>query len=174
MKEIEQLLKNWRESRNIKEFPLTIKDDMISELKEVIEAKDKRDWNNYVEEIADISIFAFNGIGLLNRELVRTRMNATASLNNIEKYINNIDTRYRIQTLNMLNIIITMCEELVTKEKYDFKQVVLEKIKVISSRKQNENQRKYWEIHGASGKWEKQADQSKETLYVGNYGRCKI
>ena len=35
MQQIEQQLKNWRESRNIKTFPLSIKDDMLKEVEEV-------------------------------------------------------------------------------------------------------------------------------------------
>lgn len=174
MKEIEELLKNWRESRNIKDFPTTIKDDMLCEVNEVRQAQGKQDWDNYVEEIADIAIFAFNGLGLLNREYQPIRLGTTASLNNIEKYINNIDTKYRIQTVNMLNIIITMCDELVTAKKYDFKEVLNEKIKVISSREQNPQQKEEWALNGANGKWLKNELQDKATIYKANYGKCKI
>ena len=79
-----------------------------------------------------------------------------------------------IQTINMLNLIITMCDELVTAKRYDFKKVVLEKIKVISSRFQCPQQKKEWSKNGASGKWEKHPHQNKDTLYVGNYGKCKV
>ena len=173
MKEIEELLKKWRESRNIKDFPTTIKDDMLCEVNEVRQAQGKQDWDNYVEEIADIAIFAFNGLGLLNREYQPIRLGTTASLNNIEKYINNIDTKYRIQTVNMLKIIITLCDELVAEKKYDFEKVLKEKIKVISSRRQDPKQKKRWEKFGANDKWQKDPNQDKNTLYIANYGKCK-
>ena len=67
-----------------------------------------------------------------------------------------------------------MCEELVAANKYDFKKVVLEKIKVINSRHQCPIQKKHWKLHGISGKWEKMKDQPKDSLYVGNYGKCKV
>ena len=62
----------------------------------------------------------------------------------------------------------------VAAKKYDFERVVLEKIKVISSRKQNPQQKEKWKKYGASGRWEKMKDQDKDTLYVGNYGKCKV
>lgn len=56
MQQIEKQLKEWRDSRNIKIFPLTIKQDLLGEVKEVRQAQQKLDWNNYVEELADIAI----------------------------------------------------------------------------------------------------------------------
>jgi len=35
LKQIEIQLKNWRDSRNIKTFPTTIKEDMLKEVEEV-------------------------------------------------------------------------------------------------------------------------------------------
>ena len=66
MLEIQKQLSEWRNSRNIKTFPLTIKEDLLMELEEVKEAVRNLDFYNYVEELADIAIFAFNGLGLLN------------------------------------------------------------------------------------------------------------
>lgn len=173
MKQIENSLNIWRNSRNIKTFPLTIKEDLLKELDEVREALRNLDFNNYVEELADIAIFALNGIGLLNVSHKPMRMSVIPTLNNLESYINNINIKMPIQTINMLNIIITICEELVAANKYDFKKVVLEKIKVINSRHQCPIQTKHWKLHGVSGKWEKMKDQPKDSLYVGNYGKCK-
>lgn len=174
MKQIENSLNIWRNSRNIKTFPLTIKEDLLGELEEVKEAVRSLDWNNYCEEIADIAIFALNGLGLLNMSYKPMRMCVVPTLINLESYINNISVEMPIQMLNMLNIIITICDELVTAKKYDFKKVVLEKIKVISSRLQCPQQKKEWSKNGASGKWEKHPFQNKDTLYVGNYGKCKV
>ena len=174
MKQIEIQLKNWRDSRNIKTFPTTIKEDMLKEVEEVRLAIKNNDIENQVEELADIAIFAFNGLGLLNMSYKPMRMSVVPSLNSLEAYINNISVEMPIQMLNMLNIIITICEELVTAKQYDFKKVVLEKILVLQSRRQSPQQKKHWELHGASGRWEKMKDQPKDTLYVGNYGKCKV
>ena len=174
MQQIEKQLKEWRDSRNIKIFPTTIKEDLLKELEEVKEAVRGLDWNNYCEEIVDISIFALNGIGLLNTSYKPMRMSVVPTLNSLESYINNISVEMPIQMLNMLNIIITICDELVTAKKYDFKKVVLEKILVLQSREQCPIQKKHWELHGASGKWKKMKDQPKGSLYVGNYGKCKV
>ena len=174
MQQIENSLNIWRNSRNIKTFPLTIKNDLLQELEEVKEAVRNLDFNNYCEELADIAIFALNGLGLLNTSHKPMRMSVIPSLNSLEAYINNIRVEMPIQTIGILNIIITMCEELVAAKKYDFKKVVLEKIKVINSRHQCPNQKKHWELHGVSGKREKHPLQNKDTLYVGNYGKCKV
>lgn len=137
MKQIEIQLKNWRESRNITTFPLTIKNDMLKEVEEVRLAIRNNDIENYVEELADVAIFALNGLGLLNVSHKPTRMSVVPTLNNLESYINNIRVEMPVQTVNILNIIITMCNELVTAKRYDFKKVVLEKINLLNSRRQS-------------------------------------
>ena len=174
MKQIEIQLKNLRDSRNIKTFPLTIKDDLLDELREVREAQQKLDWNNYVEELADIAIFAFNGLGLLSISHKPTRMSVVPTLNNLESYINNIKIERIVQTVNILNIIITMCDELVTAKRYDFKKVLNEKILTINSRLQDPQQKQNWLKNGANSKWQKMRNQPKETLYIANFGKCRI
>ena len=175
MKQIEIQLKNWRESRNIKTFPITKKDDMLKEVEEVRLAIKNNDIENEVEELADVAIFAFNGLGLLSISHKPTRMIVVPTLNNLESYIKNISLKMPVQMINILNIIITMCDELVTAKKYDFKKVVLEKIKVISSRLQCPIQKEHWKLHGASGKWEKsKRAEDKNLVYVANFGKCRI
>ena len=174
MLEIQKQLSEWRKERNMKIFPLTIKDDLLKELEEVREAQQKLDFNNYVEELADVAIFALNGIGLLNMSYSSKRTYVLTSLPMLESYINRLRLEFPMQTYTILCHIVTMCEELVTAKKYDFKKVVLEKILVLQSRLQCPIQKKYWKLHGLSGKWEKMKDQPKDTLYVGNYGKCKI
>lgn len=176
MQQIEKQLKEWRDSRNIKIFPLTIKEDLLKELEEVKQAKENLDLNNYVEELADIAIFCFNGIGLLGIKYVSKKSCVLSSVAQIESYINNLrlGLEFPIQIHTILSTLITSCEELVTAKQYDFKKVVLEKIKVLNSRQQCLNQKKHWELHGAFGKWEKMKDQPKDTLYIGNYGKYKV
>ena len=174
MLEIQKQLSEWRNSRNIKTFPLTIKEDLLKELEEVKEAVRNLDFNNYVEELADVAIFALNGIGLLNMSYSSKRTYVLTSLPMLESYINRLRLEFPMQTYTILCHIVTMCEELVAANKYDFKKVVLEKIKVISSRLQDPVQKKLWAKNGATSKWEKMKDQPKDSLYVGNYGKCKV
>lgn len=175
MKQIEQLLKEWRESRNIKTFPLTIKDDLLGELEEVRQAVIKLDWDNYVEELADIEIFALNGIGLLNMPYQKRAFTVEPSLNQIESYINIIRIEHPLQTYMTLCTLVTLCNELIMQKRYDFKKVVNEKIKVVESRLQCPIQKKYWETHGVSGKWEKSKRQEdKDLVYIANFGKCRI
>lgn len=177
MQQIEKQLKEWRDSRNIKIFPITIKEDLLKELQEVREAKENLDWNNYVEELADIAIFCFNGIGLLGIKYVSKKSCVLSSVAQIESYINNLrlGLEFPIQIHTILSTLITSCEELVTAKKYDFKKVVLEKILVLQSRKQCPIQNKYWQVHGASGKWKKSLlPEHIKTWHKANYGKCKI
>ena len=174
MQQIENSLNIWRNSRNIKMFPTTIKEDLLGEFEEVKEALRSLDFNNYVEELADVAIFAFNGLWLLNMSYKPMRMCVVPTLNSLESYINNISVEMPIQMLNMLNIIITICEELVTAKRYDFKKVLNEKILTINSRLQDPKQKKDWIKNGASGKWQKYEHQDKTTLYIPNYGKCKL
>lgn len=68
-----------------------------------------------------------------------------------------------------------LVEDLGTAKQYDFKKVVLEKIKVLNSRQQCPNQKKHWELHGASGKWKKSLlPEHIKTWHKANYGKCKI
>lgn len=175
MLDIENSLNIWRNSRNIKIFPLTIKDDLLQELEEVKEAVRGLDWNNYVEELADIAIFAFNGLGLLNMSYSSKRTCVLTSLPMLESYINGLRLEFPMQTYTILCHIITMCEELVTAKKYDFKKVVLEKILVLNSRMQCPIQKKHWQLHGASGKWKKSLlPEHIKAWHKANYGKCKV
>lgn len=58
--------------------------------------------------------------------------------------------------------------------KYNGKKCMKETIKEISSREQDKDQKENWLKNGAVGKWQKMRNQPKDTLYVGNYGKCKI
>ena len=174
MLEIQKQLSEWRNSRNIKTFPITIKDDLLKELEEVKEAVRNLDFNNYVEELADVAIFALNGIGLLNMSYSSKRTCVLTSLPMLESYINRLRLEFPMQTYTILCHIVTMCEELVAANKYDFKKVVLEKILLLNSRRQSIDQEKYWKAHGVSGKWEKDPFQDKDTLYKMNFSRCKL
>ena len=173
-KDIENSLNIWRNSRNIKTFPLTIKDDMLKEVEEVRLAIKNNDIENYVEELADVAIFALNGIGLLNIVYNKKSFSVESTLEHLESCINNINMTIPYQTYTLLCTIVAICEELVAAKKYDFKKVLNEKILTINSRLQDPKQKKDWIKNGASGKWQKMRNQPRETLYIPNYGKCKL
>ena len=58
--------------------------------------------------------------------------------------------------------------------KYNGKKCMKETIKEISSREQDSFQKEIWDKNGASGKWLKSQEQSKDTLYIANYSKCKL
>lgn len=176
MQEIEERLKNWREKRNIILFPITLKDDILQEAEEVKQALRKQDFNNYVEELADIEIFCLNAIGLLGMRYQKRAYKIEPSLAQIESYIDKIRIELPVQTYTILCTIATICNELITKEKYDFMKVLDEKIKVVESRKQDREQKKYWKRYGAANeKWKKSKLQEDiNSCYVADYSKCKI
>lgn len=61
----------------------------------------------------------------------------------------------------------------ISNMKYDNKQCMIETIKEVSSRVQDPQQKEEWVKNGAAGKWQKDANQDKTTLYVANYSICK-
>lgn len=58
--------------------------------------------------------------------------------------------------------------------RYNGKKCMKETIKEISSREQDSFQKEIWDKNGASGKWLKSQEQSKDTLYVADYSKCKL
>lgn len=57
---------------------------------------------------------------------------------------------------------------------YDPEKVMQEVVNHISSRKQNQIQKKQWEESGADGKWLKDKEQLVHTIYQPNFDSCKI
>lgn len=57
---------------------------------------------------------------------------------------------------------------------YDCNKASEEVYKEISSRKQDLRQKIEWETKGASGKWQKDKQQDKETLYQADFSKCKL
>lgn len=51
---------------------------------------------------------------------------------------------------------------------------VFEAILEISSRKQDPKQAEEWAVSGAVGKWRKDKNQPKDTLYIANYNNARI
>lgn len=172
MKEIEKKLKQFRDERNITLFPLSIKEDMLDEVREAREGLQRQDLNNYVEELADVAIFALNGLGLVNQPFNRLTMNLKEmKINKLEETINQINISLPIQTRQMLCIIITMCEALVSQKSYNFIGVLDEKVKLISSRRQCPKQKEEWKTAKIKNKWQKDPKQDKNSLYKPNYGK---
>lgn len=96
----------------------------------------------------------------------------------LQEEVNEIEVEVKANNVNNLlgelaDIIIVAANEIGLMG-YDMEKVVLEKIKVIDSREQNPNQKEIWDKWGASGKWEKNKDQCKSTLYTAAYSKCKI
>ena len=82
-----------------------------------------------------------------------------------------LDTNAIIDTCNDISVFSINEVEMMG---YSFDATLSETIKEIDSRNQNKNQAEIWSKWGADGKWMKDANQDKSTLYVANYEGCKL
>ena len=174
MIEIIEELRRWREARNMQDNEFFVEEQVASmtdECKEVLLADTDE---HKAEELCDIAIFAINGLGLLKIEY-KQKVTKWSGLPSIMRALSNIleENSERMAGVE-LNYIIKFCENTVTELGYDFKKMMMEKIKVISSRMQDPEQAKDWELNGASGKWKKFEGQDKNTLYDANFESCKL
>lgn len=175
MKQIIEELEAWRKERGMFNFELNIKDSIKDEIQEAITALKLNDMDNFAEEVADVSIFCFNGIGQLGMDYTEIPHGYhKTSLECLESLTDNISIQTPVTTCQILLMSISLCKDIVTKAGYDFKKVVLEKIKVLSSRVQDSVQMEEWKLSGAKGKWLKSKEQDKSTLYIADYSSCKL
>ena len=174
MFEIVEELRKWREARNMQNDKFIVEEQvafMLDECKEVLLAKTNE---HMAEEYCDIAIFAFNGLGLLRREFEEFEHSFDIEIYYILHFLSNLLRTYPASSVYNLNEIISSCKSSVEFLGYDFQKMMLEKIKVISSREQDPEQAKEWALNGASGKWEKNKLQDKATIYKPNFDSCKV
>jgi len=88
-----------------------------------------------------------------------------------EYYPNMLST---VEILDSLTDIRVFAENETENMGYDSELCMSEVIKEISSRKQCPEQKAEWEQYGADGKWLKDKNQDKDTLYKADFSSCKI
>lgn len=175
MKEVIKGLEKWRTDRNLQSIEFNPKVEIANLLEEVAEYL--RAENDYyrVDALCDISVFAINSLSMLNFDFERNMdvlftnihnyygvsvlLRAIAHLENNNKYI------VSSSLLHLLHISANM----VSKLNYDYKDCMLETIKEISSREQDPKQAELWKKEGPTGKWMKNLNQDKSTLYKAKY-----
>ena len=171
MKEIVQELKKWREDRNMQDNEFILETEVANMLKEVAEALEAKTDEHRAEEICDVAVFAFNGLAYLGEDYKHLRCE-NGSISTISScLVDMLEGRY---IPFMLSGIISYCKDFVTSLGYDFEKMTLEKIKVISSREQCPNQAKEWAENGASGKWEKNRLQDKNSIYKPDFESYRL
>lgn len=175
MNEIVEELKKWRDVKNMQNNEFVLEEEvasMLDECKEVLLAKTDE---HKAEEYCDVAILAFNGLGLL-REHYEGSFKIVGSCVSIllESLISMLKAKSGWKITTELNYTVQLCEFAVNDLGYDFQKMMLEKIKVISSREQDPKQAKDWALNGASGKWEKNKTQGKDTLYKPDFESCRI
>lgn len=171
MEQIINELRIWREDRNMQDNEFVLETEVANMLKEVAEALEAKTDEHRAEEICDVAVFAFNGLAYLGEEY-RHLYTEDSSISRIAGCLVDI-LEGRNQSF-MLNGIIGYCKTFVSSLGYDFEKMMLEKIKVISSREQCPNQAKEWAENGASGKWEKNRLQDKNSLYKPDFESYRL
>ena len=181
MQQIINNLADWRKTRNIREVNLKIKDDLMEEYKEALAELQAGNIEKYVVELSDICIFGLNWLGLLRVEYKYSKINAPIGdvvvyslMQYLEENIDSIRIEHFTGTAFMIKDTVDVCFYLAELQGYDMEKVILEKIKVISSREQDPQQKKDWLKNGAKGKWLKNENQDPDSIYVGDFDTCKV
>lgn len=175
MEKIVLSLKNWREERNIVNFGLDIQDNILDEIEEAKEELLNGRIQAFAVEVADVAIFCFNGIGQLGMDYVEHKHGyERISLEALESLCDSMNISLPVATYQKLAMLISLCKDLIESHGYDFKKIVMEKIKVVSSRVQDPSQKLEWEENGVRGKWLKDKNQDKSTIYIADYDSCKL
>lgn len=118
-------------------------------------------FQNIIEEILEPLGYSKEEISIIKRDIYNKYYPSHLVLN--ENLV--VDTICDIKVFS-INELGTM--------KYNGKKCMKETIKEISSREQDQTQKQEWAKNGASGKWLKSQEQSKDTLYIANYSKCKL
>ena len=174
MEQIINELRIWRTSRNI-QSGFNIDNEVANMLDECKESLLAITNEHKAEELCDVAIFAFNGLGKMNAKFYNKSTNWSGISNIIRSLSNIVETRRDMETITELNYIVKFCENTVFELGYDFKKMTLEKIKVISSRIQSPNQAREWAENGVSGKWEKSTfPEHIAMVYIPDFESCRV
>lgn len=173
MKEILKGLEQFRKDRNIndKEFLLSV--EVSNLLEEVKEYKDAENDYYRVDALCDLCVFSINALYYLGVRDIRVSncLVDCSGINLIVKDIDNLSLNKNV--IINLKTIINRCFTIMYNMGYDAKVCMLETIKEISSREQDPLQKQQWEkgqIKGQiKGKWLKNPNQNKKTLYKAKY-----
>jgi len=85
-----------------------------------------------------------------------------------------VDADNEHETVDALADLIVIASGELSKLDYDIEDVMDETLLEIESRKQNPLQADEWRRKGASGKWLKDKNQDKKTLYTADYSKCQF
>ena len=176
MNEILEDLRIWRKDRNITTPELDIKKSLLDEWEEAKYELDMKDHKKFVVELADIVIFALNWISLKEMPYMH-KVHSTihgVNMDSLKYHLSNLNIHNSINSYSHLLDAIYICKELSLEYGYDLNKVILEKIKVISSREQDPKQKEEWAKGVKSEKWKKNENQNPLTIYYVIYENCEV
>lgn len=138
-------LRKWRDDRRITESP---------DVKVYIE--------NIIEELLEIFHEDKKTIGYIKSQIM-------------DSYFDKEPSGEIEVILDTINDIIVFSINQIELMGYNANLTLSETIKEISSRKQDPQQREFWDTFGYDGtKWEKDKEQDTSTLYKADYTKCKL
>ena len=123
-----------------------------------------------------VAILAFNGLGLLGCEYEGSFCITGSCISAILDSLGSVlKTKVGWRLSTELNYIIKICDYEINELGYDFKKMMLEKIKVLHSRIQSPTQARDWAENGASGKWEKSTfPEHIAMVYKPDFESCRL
>lgn len=160
MTEINKQLDLWRESRNLtRENQRSVfLANALSEFEEYQEAMTDED---SVDAICDMLIVTLNSFNIPALGIPS------------KKFLYNLIIYVDAGTKKPDDLAASLWKLLEDKG-YNPELALMETIKEISSRRQDPKQAEQWRLHGARGKWHKDKNQPKDTLYKANYDNARI
>lgn len=159
MKEINKQLAIWRESRNLtRENQRSV--FLANALSEFEEYSGASTLDDTIDAICDMLVVTLNSFDV---QTLGTPSN---------EFLYNLIVYVDAGTKSPEDLAATLWKLLEDKG-YNPQLALLETIKEISSRRQDPKQAEQWSLHGASGKWRKDKNQPKETLYQANYDNAR-
>lgn len=173
MKQVQEELKKWRIARNLEGSEFNTELEVLNLLKEFTEYLEAETKEHKAEELSDMIIFCVNGLSYLNEDY--------------NEHYNPFDSEYILKSLSHvsgggvfwqalgLNEIINACYDDISNLGFYSEKLILEKIKVLNSRKQCPKQAREWEIieFKELEKWEKDPEQNKDELYKMDFELCR-
>lgn len=160
MKQYLKNLKQFREERNLLTPNLAVTQKMAhEELDEVLDAKT---WSHRIEEACDVCIVIHNYLAQKGEEYIEDTTTDEA-LKSVDEAV--LFCKTCLDGLSEHWVIDAM-RDFITLNGYDFDLAMTETTRKILSREGAMNHE--------TGKWQKDANQDKSTLYVPNYSKCKL
>lgn len=178
--EIQERLKVWREERNLTQD--SQRDNLVNNIKEEL-SEYAAAQNEYegIDAICDVAVLVFNSYELKYPILYNVSRCVSIDMSQTPKYSDVINEYIAGlgDTEVYAYLILFVCRLYIEQGGFDFYKCMMECIKHIESRQQDPNQKQEWDKlkdQGLTlvGKWQKDKNQDKSTIYESDYESCRV